>query len=1039
MHIAEWSVKRPVAVTVTVLVVVLLGLVSLHNLRVDLFPEIDLPMAGVMTSYPGVGPEEIESLITVPLERTLATAPGVKNITSTSRRGQSTITVEFNWGTNMDVALQDLRDRLDRARRSLPDDADAPMLIKYDPSMMPVLVVTLAGEVGLEELRRLADDVVRPRLERVDGVAAVAVWGGVTREIQVLVDPARLRGYGLTLAQVEAALKTENQDVPAGEVREGTRRYVVRVPGEFRDLKDLQSVVVSSSDGTTVRLADLAQIKDGYAEVTQLARLNGHPSVLLWVQKQSGANTVEVVRRVKTALGQLGSELPGNIRYLPVLDQSTIIEASIRDLARNLLVGSLLAAAVIYFFLRNWRATVVVSFSIPVAVIAAFSMIYFSGQTLNMISLGGLALGVGMVVDDSIVVLENIYRHRQEGLAPFEAAVGGAKEVTSAVIASTLSTVSVFLPIVFVKGMTAQFFTPMALAVSFALLASLYAALTLVPMVSARVLERERGEGPPSTGPLKRVMERTGAWLDLLYARYRTLLGWALGHRRAVVLGAAGLFVVSLMAAPLVGTEFMPTLDRGQVNITVEMPAGTDLDVTNRVVGEIEKKVTELPEVDSVVASVGGGGMGMGGAGTDQASVRLQLKDRSERKRSAAQVAEALRQSLPRFPGVNVWVDAPGSIFGGRTLGGASAPFELALKGDELDVLKDLADRLLKLVRETPGTRQVRSSWEQARPEAHVLVDRDRVAAYGLSLGQVASAIRAAVQGDVVTRYRVGGDEIDVRVRFPEDARRDVASLKTIPLLSGRGTEVLLQDVAEVRPGTGPMTIQRRNQTRVISITSQLVGRSLGDVVAEVRQKVAQLALPPGYWVEYTGEAEQMRETFGTLLVSLALAVVLIYLVLAAQFESFFFPFIVMFSVPVALTGIVGGLMLTGRAFSVPAFVGAILTVGIVTKNAIVLVDYVNQLRARGMSRDEALLRAGPVRLRPILMTTGTTVMAMLPLVLGMGEGAETQAPLATAVVGGLLFSTLVTLVLVPVVYSVFDDLVVRVRERWRRLRHQTT
>jgi len=1039
VHIAEWSVKRPVAVTVTVLVVVLLGLVSLLNLSVDLFPELDLPMAGVMTSYTGVGPEEIESLITVPLERTLATAPGVKNITSTSRRGQSTITVEFNWGTNMDVALQDLRDRLDRVRRALPDGADAPMLIKYDPSMMSVLVVTLAGEAGLEELKRLADDVVRPRLERVDGVAAVSVWGGLNREIQVLVDPARLRGYGITLAQVEAALRTENQDVPGGEVREGTRRYVVRVPGEFRDLRDLQSVVVNGSDGTTVRLADLAQIKDGYAEVTQLARLNGQPSVLLSVQKQSGANTVEVVRRVKAALGQLGSELPGNIRYLPVLDQSTMIEASIRDLTRNLLAGSLLAVAVIYFFLRNWRATVVISLSIPVAVIAAFSMIYFSGQTLNMISLGGLALGVGMVVDDSIVVLENIYRHRQEGLAPFAAAVSGAKEVTSAVIASTLTTVAVFLPVVFVKGMTAQFFTPMALAVSFALLASLYAALTLVPMVAARVLERERAGARAAHGRLARLAERTGAWLDLLYARYRTLLLWALGHRRPVVLGAAGLFVVSLMAAPLVGTEFMPALDRGQVNITVEMPAGTDLDVTNRVVTEIEARVASLPEVDAVITSVGGGGMGLGGGSTDQASVRLQLKDRSERKRSAAEVAEALRQSLPRFPGVNVWVDAPTSIFGGRMLGGTSAPFELALKGDELDVLKDLADRLLKLVRETPGTRQVRSSWEQARPEAHVLVDRDRAAAYGLSVGQVASAIRAAVQGEVVTQYRVGGDEIDVRVRFPEEARRDVASLKAIPLLSARGTEVLLQDVADVRPGTGPMTIQRRNQTRVITITSQLADRSLGDVVADVRQKVAQVAMPPGYWVEYTGEAEQMRETFGTLLVSLALAVVLVYLVLAAQFESFFFPFIVMFSVPVALTGIVGGLLLTGRAFSVPAFVGAILTVGIVTKNAIVLVDYVNQLRQRGMSRDEALLRAGPVRLRPILMTTGTTVMAMLPVAAGIGEGAETQAPLATAVVGGLLFSTLVTLVLVPVVYSIFDDLVVRMRERWQRLRHQNT
>ncbi|MBC7104415.1 MAG: efflux RND transporter permease subunit [Firmicutes bacterium] len=1034
MHIAEWSVRRPVAVSVTVLVVVLLGLVSFLNLPLDLFPQVDLPMAGVITGYAGAGPEEVESLVTVPLERTLATAPGIKNITSTSRRGQSNITVEFNWGTNMDAAMQDLRERLDLARRSLPDDADTPMLVKYDPSMMPVLVVTLAGAVGGEELKRLADDVVRPRLERVDGVASVSVWGGLTREIQVLVDPARLRGYGITLAQVEAALRTENQDVPGGEVREGTRRYTVRVPGEFHDLKDLQSVVVNGSDGTAVRLADLAEIRDGHAEVTQLARLNGQPSVLLSVQKQSGANTVEVVRRVKDALGQLGGELPGNIRYLPVLDQSTIIEASIRDLTRNLLAGSLLAVAVIYFFLRNWRATVVISLSIPVAVIAAFCMLYFGGQTLNMISLGGLTLGVGMMVDDSIVVLENIYRHRQEGLAPFAAAVSGAKEVTGAVIASTLTTVAVFLPVVFVKGMTAQFFTPMALAVSFALLASLYAALTLVPMVSARVLERERGEARPALGRLAAVMERTGAWLDALYARYRTLLAWALGHRRLVVLGAAGLFAASLAAVPLVGTEFMPALDRGLVNITVEMPAGTDLDVTNRVVTEIEAAVASLPEVDAVIASVGGGGMGMGGGGgTDQASVRLQLKERSERKRSAAQVAEDLRRSLPRFPGVNVWVDAPASIFGGRALGGTSAPFELALKGDELDVLKGLADRLVGLVRETPGTRQVRSSWEQARPEAHVLVDRDRAAAYGLSVGQVASAVRAAVQGDVVTRYRVGGDEIDVRVRFPEEARRDVASLKTIPLLSGRGTEVLLQDVAEVRPGTGPMTIQRRNQTRVISITSQLVGRSLGDVVAEVRQKVAQVAMPPGYWVEYTGEAEQMRETFGTLLVSLALAVVLIYLVLAAQFESFFFPFIVMFSVPVALTGIVGGLLLTGRAFSVPAFVGAILTVGIVTKNAIVLVDYVNQLRARGMSRDEALLRAGPVRLRPILMTTGTTVMAMLPLVLGIGEGAETQAPLATAVVGGLLFSTLVTLVLVPVVYSIFDDLVVRVRERWRR------
>jgi HAE1 family hydrophobic/amphiphilic exporter-1 len=1018
MKITDFSIRRPMTIAVLVVVILLLGAVSLSRLAIDLYPEMNLPVGAVMTSYPGAGPQEVENQVTRPMESVLGTVSDLDTIQSISSTGESIVIVRFNWGTDMDFASLQMREKVDMIKGMLPDGADDPMVFKMDPNMLPIMQLAVVGDRP-QQVKQVAEDVIQPRLERVAGVAAVRVEGGVQREIQVLVDKAKLNGTGLSLNQVVQSLQSENRTVSAGDVQSGSKDMLVRVTGEFQSIEEIRQIVLTSPSGASVYLKDIADVVDGSAEQTHLSRVNGQPGLAVMIHKQSGVNTVQVSRDVKAALEELKNEVPPDFSFQKVMDQSEFIEESINSVVKKIFLGGALAILVMLVFLRNVRSTLIISTAIPISIIGTFVLLYFNDMTLNLISLGGLALGVGLIVDDAIVVLENIYRHRQQGYGLVDAAKQATDEVGNAVTSATLTTIAVFMPIVFVEGLASQLFKPMAYTVTFAVLTSLMVALTLVPLLSSRYLKLEE----PREGTLwGKVYRSSGEKFDRFYNWYRKVLQWSLGHRKTVVASIAAMFVASLALIPMVGAEFIPTIDEGYVKVTLDLPDGTHLDETNRIIGKVEALAEEIPEVENIITNVGfTGSESMGGqASSDAGQVYFQLVDKAERSRSTEVIAGVVREKAQYIAGADINVSATGPALEGQQVG---SPVSITIKGDDLEVLGSLAEEITSLVEEVPGTAEAANSMGEGRPEIRVIADRDRAAAYGLTGSQIASAVRTAIQGTVATQYRTAGDEIDVRVRLKGGQDASVQDLENLTVSSPAAGAVPIRQVATLEEAEGPNSINRNDQSRVVNVTANLSGRDLGSVMEDIRAKLAGIDLPQGYSIEYGGQYEEMMDAFGNLGLALLLAVALVYLVMVAQFESLIYPFIIMFSVPVTIIGVTLSLLLSGRPFSVPAFIGVILLAGIVVRNAIVLVDYINVLRRRGMERDEAILKAGPTRLRPILMTALTAILAMFPMALGIGAGAEGQAPLATVVVGGLAFSTVITLVLVPVIYTIMDDI----------------
>lgn len=1030
MRISDFAVNRPVAVLMAVCAIVLLGAVSLSSLTIDLFPEMNFPVAIVATDYTGAAPQEVENLVTRPLEEVLGTVENVKDIESLSQVGSSLIIVEFEWGTDMDFATLEMREKIDLVESYLPEDTSDPLVVQMDPNMMPVIQLSVTGDLSPEKLTSLADDVISPRLERLEGVASVEPLGFVERQIQVRVEPEKLVNFGLSLPQVVQALQAENLSLSGGQVEKGKQELLVRVTGDFDSAKQVEEVPIYSPTGAVVKVKDIAQVVDGFKEQRMYARTNGKPSIGLAVRKQTTANTVSVVRNVREELETLKDLLPQGVEIATVMDQAKYIERSISNMVKNTIFGGILATIVLYVFLRNFRSTLVIALAMPISIIATFTMVYFSGLTLNLMSMGGLALGIGMMVDSAIVILENIYRHRQEGMSRIDAAKFGASEVTNAITASTFTTISVFFPIVFVQGLASQLFTQLALSVSFSLVASLLVALTLIPMLSSKMLKvnyfsHENGTLINGTdGGRNRLLKATGRWLGTLNRSYPKLLSWALSHRKAVVLIVTAATIGSLALIPVIGAEFIPSMDQSMMAVDVKLPNGALLEETEKIVAQVEEFVEELPEVETIFTSVGsatgnlGGGVSVGG--TENGRIDITLKPVNQRKRSTDQIVELVRKKVQTIPGAEFDVSSTDSFMGP---GMFMAPIELVIRGDDLDVLDELARTVAERVKKVPGTREVKTSLEEGRPEVQVVIDRDKANLYGLSAAQIASVTRTAIQGQVATRYRTGGEEIDVLVRLDQQSRKNLQDLENVMIPSPAGYQVPLREVADLVITKAPNTIERRGQVRTVAVTSQLSGRSLGQVMKDIKASLEDLPLPQGYMLEYGGESKEMREAFGDLTMALLLAIALVYMILAAQFESLLHPLAIMFSMPVTIIGVVVGLVVTGRTFSVTTFIGVIMLAGIVVNNAIVLVDYINTLRRRGMERREAILQAGPTRLRPILMTALTTILAMVPLALGLGEGAEAQAPMATAVIGGLAFSTLLTLVFVPVMYTILEDL----------------
>ena len=1018
MNLPDFAVRRPVTIFMAVMLVLLLGSVSLTRVGIDLLPEMNFPVAAVITQYSGVGPQEIENLITRPLEETLGTVTNVDKISSISADGNSIVVAEFNMGTDMDFATLEIREKVDLIKGWLPEDAGQPMVIKFDPSLMPVMIVGLGGMEDLAQLKDLAEDTVKPRLERLEGIASVNVQGGVQREIEVRLHPAALDGYGVSIDRVLQTLAAENLTLPAGTLREGERELTLRTTGEFQSVAEIREIPLLTERGALIKIGDLGTVEDKFAEGDQIARLNGKPAVGLVVQEQTGAYTAQLGKAIRSELAALTDQYP-QLEFTYMMDFSAFIEDTISGMARDAVIGALLAVLILLLFLRNIKTTMVIAIAIPISVVGTFILVHFAGLTLNVMTLGGIALGVGMLVDNAIVVLENIFRFWEEGHSPLEAARQGAAEVGAAVTASTLTTVGVFLPIVYVEGIISEIFRQLSLTITFALLTSLVVSFTLTPLLASRLLRggNNKDDTPRKKGILQQYSQALAQWLQRLEGDYGRGLSWCLKNRYRLVAGALAMFVISLALIPFLGTEFLPATDEGRIDIRVRLPVGSPLEATEEVAQRVAQIAARMPQVQDVYYSIGtGDGMNIGiGGGSERADIDVTLVPLRQRRVSTEKVAEELRGLLRDIPGARIGVSIESMITSGMT----SAPISIAIKGDELEVLTSLADQVMAAVEDIPGLRDPDTSISAGMPELQLQPRRQRLAALGLTTGQVAMSIDTALRGRVATRLRVEGEEIDIRVRLGEDLTKEDIQRLIIP--SPLGLQLTLADVVDFVPAEGPRSISREDQARLVTVTAGISGRSLGSVMKDVQRQVDEVSLPEGYFIEYGGEYLEMSKAFSGLELALILAVILVYAILAAQFESLVHPFTIMFSVPFAAIGAILGLFITGRTLCVTSAIGAIMLAGIVVNNAIILVDYINILRRGGLPLEEAIVRAGSTRLRPILMTTLTTILAMIPLSLGFGAGSELLTPLATVVVGGLTSSTFLTLFLVPTVYMIVD------------------
>ena len=1030
MKIVNFSTRRPVSIVIIVSVILILGFFSFSRTSVDLLPEMNFPMAAVITSYSGAGPEEVESQITKVMEGSLNSLSGVTEIQSTSSDGSSVVLLMFDWGTNMDSAMLDIRENISFVESFLPEGAGKPMVVKMDPNMMPILQIGVSGG-DLEQIQDIAEDIIEPRLSRIPEIASVYLTGGNVRQISVEVDPVKLENYNLSISQITSVLQAENFNMSGGQYEQGQRKYYVRNLQQFQSIKDIEDVRILSASGQAIRLGDIAVVKDDYEEITQYTRVNGEPAVGIHCMKQTGANTVAASKQVMAELEKIKQELNLDLKIDVVMDQAEYIQQSIHNTEKMILEGAILAILVIFLFLRNWRSTFIIFVSIPISIITTFILMYFTNSTVNLITMGGLALGVGRIVDDSIVVFENIYRHRQMGEPRMQAAQKGAAEVGGAVIAATLTIIAVFAPIAYVQGLTSILFKPLAITICCAILASLFVSLTIIPLLASRLLTDETMEklAKLELGEGKKLGDRFGRWLNGLGDRYSRLLQVALQRRRRVIVAVTLLMLASLALVPVIGAEFMPAMDTGEISINIEMDKGSSIESTDEVSLEVEKRLGTIPEVDLVFASVGSSSVMLMGAGshTDVSTMYVKLCPRKERDKDVNEICEEIRQILADIPGAKIEV---GVMDNASMMSSGGGAISIQIRGDDLDVLRDLSAQITEVVRKVPGTREVVSSLTDGSPELQIHIDRDKAAAYGLTPIQVSSTINAAMQGTVATQYRVEGEEVDVRVKYSGEGVQDIDYLKNLTLSNALGMKVKLSQIAVFKVEQGPISIDRYDQVRIANINGDLFNRDLKSVMDDIKAGVNKIELPSGYEVEYAGQSQQMTDTFADLALALILAIILVYAVMAVQYESFFNPFVIMFSLPTALIGIILSLFITGRALSVPAFIGIIMLVGVAVSNAIVFVDYLKQQLEKGMERDQAIIETGRVRLRPILMTAFSTILAMLPLALGLGEGGEYQAPLATVVIGGLLVSTLITLILVPVVYSILDDIGRRRRDK---------
>ncbi len=1022
MRISRLAVHRPIFTIMVVLIVILLGTVSLLRLPIDLMPDISYPTLSITCSYENAGPEEIEELITRPIEQAVSSVPGVEEMTSVSMEGQGTVRVRFIWGTDLDAAASDIRDRLDRVIRRLPDDAERPTLRKFDLANFPILILGASSNLDPVQTRHIIEQEVKYRLERVPGVAVVNIRGGLAREIQIKLDPAKINALAIPLDSIISRIRQGNVNVPAGTIEKGNFEITVRTPGEYTDLKQLQDTVIAVRQGVPIQLREIADVEDSWEKITRIVRVNDEPGLTLSVNKQSGKNTVEVARGALAELEQINRDLP-QIKIIPIINTADYIERSITNVGISAVCGGMLAVIVLLLFLRNLRSTVVIATAIPVSIIATFAMLYFSNFTLNIMTLGGLALGIGMLVDNSIVVLENIFRIRESGKLLEDSSVNGAEEVTPAVVASTLTTMVVFLPLIFVKGMSGVMFKQLSIVVSFSLLCSLAVAISVVPMLSAHILpSRSADKNPGQTFWLK--IFRSGERLFvILEDNYKKLLHLALENRLFVVLVAVLLLTISLMLTTFVGVELMPSADESEVRIYAEMQVGTRLDLLDDKIKLVEQVVKEtVSEIKNTVTTVGGSRWRSRGGHT--ARVRIALKPQSQRQRSSEQISDDLRDRLSNIPGMIARTRAGQGLFILRLGTSEGDRVEVEIRGHDLAMADMLAERVKDIVESVEGITDARISRESGSPEELILIDRSKAADMNLTVSGIANALQTILSGTRAGYYREGGDEFTILVKLRDAEEMDLRDILDLTITNSSNEPIVLRNVVTVNPISGPVMIERKDQERLVTISADTSGRDMGSVLSDIQKKLRAIPVPPDFTIAFGGDYEEQQKSFRELLFSCILALILVYMVMACQYESLRDPFVVMFSVPLAAIGVIIMLFVTGTTFNIQSFIGCIMLEGIVVNNAILLVDHTNLLRRRDkMPMRQAIEEAGRRRLRPILMTAMTTITGLIPLAIGFGEGGEAQAPMARAVIGGLCSSTLITLIFVPVVYSIFERL----------------
>jgi HAE1 family hydrophobic/amphiphilic exporter-1 len=1029
MSIPRLAIERPVTMFMLSGVIILIGALSLMRLPVDLMPDISLPSITVRVGYPGVGPLEIEELVTRPLEQALSAVAGLERIESNSQEGSSRVTLNFAWGTELNEAADDVRNRLDRVRGRFPEEAEAPIMFKFDANTFPIMGVGVEGDFDRVRLREIAEHDLSQRLERVPGVASVTVDGGLRRQIHVLLSKEKIRALNLSADRVVNLLRTENQNIPLGEIDEGDRTYLVRSQGQFENLNEIRDLVVLTEGGVPVYMKDIAEVKDSTEDFRSFTRINGRPGVRLRITKQSGTNTVEIARGVHAEVARINQQVPGI--QLTVLDDSSIfINRAINSVKEHALIGGILVMLIIFLFLRDLRATFIVFTSIPISVIGTFALLYFNGYTLNTMTFGGLALGIGMIVDASIVVLENTFRHMEHGKSRMQAAIDGSEEVWSAILASTLTHIAVFVPLLFLSGVSSILFKQLSVVVMFSLTMSLFVAVTIVPVLCSRMLKLP----PPKDerrGLVGRLSTASENFLNAMDERYSRLVHLALHHRPTVIGIGTAAVVLAIVMLGTIGFELMPQADEGEVSVTAELPVGTRIERLEEAGIRLETLAKEyVPEAETVIVQAGGGG-GFQMGGSNRVNMTLRLVTKDKRQRSSETIARDLNRQLPGIiPGVIIQTRASGGNqqFNRITGGGESSRVALEIRGDDLRQAQIVAQSAKAVMDKVPEVRNARVGRDDGRPELAIQVDRPKAALLGLSVTGVANSIRTSVGGTQAAFFRESGNEYPIVVRLREEDRERVEDLNDLLIGTQQGQVLQAKNLLTLRNQAGPTEIQRKNQERIIRVSAE-PETTLSEALAAINARLGEVRVPQDFSVGFGAEAEEQAKAFAQLRLMLILAIILVYAVMASQYESLRDPFIIMFSVPLAAIGVVLSLKLTGTSFSLQAYIGVIMLAGIVVSNAILLVDYTNVLRRRdGIPLREAVETAGRVRLRPILMTSLATMLGLVPMALGIGEGAELQAPLARVVIGGLLASTLITLVFVPTVYTLFE-------EGWKGLR----